>query len=90
MNRSISKLVLPAAVMLLAACASGSSGGGDSPIGNTDIITREEIDQSGGSRNAMDLIQSLRPQWLNVVGQLVILICNLTSFSVISLVVIKT
>ena len=64
MNRSISKLVLPAAVMLLAACASGSSGGGDSPIGNTDIITREEIDQSGGSRNAMDLIQSLRPQWL--------------------------
>lgn len=65
MKRSISKLALPFLVVLSAACASASGGGSeDSPVGNTDIITREEINRTGSAQNAYQLIQTLRPQWL--------------------------
>jgi len=65
MKRSMSQLGFAWAAMLLAACATGTGGGAsESPIGNPDIIAREEIDESGGSTNAFQLIQSLRPQWL--------------------------
>lgn len=64
MKRSIRRLAIPLA-LVVGACASGSGGGGgESPIGNTDIITREEIDRSSGSRDVMEVIQALRPQWL--------------------------
>jgi hypothetical protein len=65
MKRSISNMAFPLAAMVLAGCASGSSGGGgESPMGNTDVIAREEIDRTGSAQNAFQLIQSVRPQWL--------------------------
>jgi hypothetical protein len=48
---------------LLAACASSGSRG-SSPMGDPDVITREQIGGQGSARNAYDLVQSLRPQWL--------------------------
>ena len=48
----------------MVASAGSGGGGGDSPIGNTDIITREEISRTGSAQNAFQLIQTLRPQWL--------------------------
>jgi len=57
--------VVPLFALLIVGCASAGSGaGGDSPVGDPDLITREEIDRTTGSQNAYDLIQALRPQWL--------------------------
>ncbi|MGD2044704.1 MAG: hypothetical protein PVJ80_00085 [Gemmatimonadota bacterium] len=68
MNRSLRNLTVPLVAALLAACASSSSstpgGTPDEPRVDRNLITREEIDDSPGSRNAYELIQSLRPQWL--------------------------
>lgn len=67
MNRSLRNLIVPLAAVALAACASSSSvpgGTPDEPRSDPDMITREEIDRSPGSRNAYELIQSIRPQWL--------------------------
>jgi len=53
-----------AAVMALAACATGSA---DSPRYNADRISRVEVDQAGPS-SAYDLVQKLRPIWLRKRG----------------------
>ena len=65
MRRSYAVSALFLLTVLSAGCASASSGGNrDNPVGDSDLITREEIDRATGSQNAYDLIQSLRPQWL--------------------------
>jgi len=50
-------------LVLTAACASTGTSRGDSSV-----ITAEEIAESP-TRNAYDLVSSLRPRWLNVRGQ---------------------
>jgi len=55
-------VLLALLALSLASCATG--GAGATERGDPDIITREEIDQSPGSRTAYELIQRLRPQWL--------------------------
>lgn len=65
MKRTQRKLGMPLLAVLLASCAAASTGGSsEGPIGDTDVILREEIDRSGSSRNAYELIQAVRPQWL--------------------------
>jgi hypothetical protein len=66
------RLRLAASVMsiMVAACAS-APGGGDpassSVSGDADVITRAEIDR-GQWRDAWDLVQSLRPRWIQARG----------------------
>lgn len=55
-------VLLPLLVLSLASCA--PRGARSTGLANPDIITREEIDESVGSRNAYELVQTLRPQWL--------------------------
>jgi len=37
---------------------------GPGPIGNPDLISREEIQDARSARNAYDLVRNIRPQWL--------------------------
>lgn len=53
-----------AGLIALGGCAStGTNGGG----GDSDLLTREEIEASSHT-NAMDLIRAERPQWLRIRG----------------------
>ena len=57
--------VLPLLVMVLSSCASA---GAPAPrLGDPDIITREEIEESTAP-TAYDLVLNLRPQWLRTRG----------------------
>lgn len=48
----------------VAACAGGGSASGENP----DVITRNQIEEIGFSGNAMQLVQRLRPNWLQKQG----------------------
>lgn len=52
-------------ITALAACV--SSGAGRERLGDPDLILREEIDESS-ARNAFELVQTARPQWLRLRG----------------------
>ncbi len=54
--------MVPLLMTVLVSCAAPGAGGGR--LGDPDVITRDEIDDSGSSRTAWDLVNSLRPQWL--------------------------
>ncbi len=54
-------LLLPLFVGLLVSC--GTPGVRTAPLGDPDVITREEISASSAT-TAHQLVQSLRPQWL--------------------------
>jgi len=65
--------VLPVTLIVLAGCASVPSPGSATerpaatPRAASNIITQEEI-RTAGAANAYDLVQSLRPKWLNKRG----------------------
>ena len=59
--------VLSLCVVGFAACASPNSRG-RTPMGDTNIIDREEIEESRSASNAYDLILSLRPLWFQTRG----------------------
>jgi hypothetical protein len=52
-------------IAALAACF--SSGAGRATLGNPDVILRDEILESS-ARNAFELVQTARPQWLRLRG----------------------
>ena len=58
-------LFLPLLVTGMSSCA--SAGGRVSQLGDTDVITREEIEKSTAA-TAYDLVLNLRPQWLRTRG----------------------
>jgi len=55
--------MVPLLMTLLVSCAAPGAGGGRQ-LSDPDFITREQIDESGSSRTAWDLVNSIRPQWL--------------------------
>jgi hypothetical protein len=61
--------IMPIAlVLLLAAGAVGCAAAGErAPSRNPDLITRAEIEESS-ARNAFDLVQQVRPRWLQSRG----------------------
>ncbi|CAN5180057.1 hypothetical protein BH23GEM4_BH23GEM4_15620 [soil metagenome] len=62
--RAARLLLLP---LVLAACATASTGDGTRPSGSRDAITAEEI-RAAPQMNAFDLIQALRSRWLRIRG----------------------
>lgn len=58
-------LVLPLLATGLSSCA--SAGAPRARMGDPDVITREEIDESAAG-TAYDLVLNLRPQWLRTRG----------------------
>jgi hypothetical protein len=70
MERFARNLILTLVAVAAASCASSSDpvpGEGANmgrPMGNPDLILRQEIDETLSAQNAMQLIQSVRPQWL--------------------------
>ncbi len=57
--------VLPLLMTLLMSC--GSPGAEIARLGDPDVLTRDEIDDSS-ARTAYELVESLRPQWLRTRG----------------------
>ncbi|MBX6362938.1 MAG: hypothetical protein IRZ00_03635 [Gemmatimonadetes bacterium] len=61
-NRTVAALV--ASVLLVFAGACASAGGPRSGGGSTDRLTRDEVVSVEGARNLYDVVQRLRPRWL--------------------------
>jgi hypothetical protein len=59
------RLALPLLVMAVSSCA--STGASPSPLGDPDVITRGEIEESTAA-TAYDLVLNERPQWLRTRG----------------------
>ena len=55
--------MVPLLMTLLLSCAAPGAEGGRQ-FSDPDFIMRDEIDESGSSRTAWDLVNSIRPQWL--------------------------
>jgi len=55
--------MVPLLMTLLLSCAAPGAGSGRQ-LSDPDFIMRDEIDESGSSRTAWDLVNSIRPQWL--------------------------
>ena|SRR5688572_22257722 len=66
---STSLCCVMAAALVFAGCAPSRNSSASRPAGsrNSTVITREEI-RTAGAANAYDLVQSLRPNWLNKRG----------------------
>lgn len=62
MNRRLQRTGL-ALILVVGACVSGPRGESDRSPGDADVITRDEIDRGQWS-DAYDLVQRLRPRWL--------------------------
>jgi hypothetical protein len=56
-----------ALVVLVSACAGSGTGANSSPRGDSNVITREQLDRLGG-QNLYDVIQSARPGWFRTRG----------------------
>lgn len=64
-RKAVAKCVLPVSFVLLSACAAASAG--QEPARDINRLTRAEI-QSIDVSNLHDLVQRLRPRWLDVRG----------------------
>lgn len=60
-------LALALPLLITAVCSCASPGGSPSPLGDPDVITREEIEESTAA-TAYDLVLNERPQWLRTRG----------------------
>lgn len=74
-------LVLAAALVLTAGCASAGTGGGSHASPN-DVITKDQIEQTSGN-DAYAVVQRLQSQWLR--GQVVVYMDNRAEGSASSL-----
>lgn len=63
-KRAVFALVLGLLFAGIAACAGGGASSGENP----NRITREEIEETGFSGNAFQVVQRLRPNWLQRQG----------------------
>jgi hypothetical protein len=64
---SVGMASLIALVALLSACAGAGAGANSSPRGDSNVITREQLDRLGG-QNLYDVIQGARPAWFRTRG----------------------